>query len=136
MSEEVLKWTTHPIKRNLKISVLVVFFLLLIFVYAYYTTQSYFFTVLSVVIMLGSLSPFFLPTNYELSDDRILVKFLFNNKIKEWREYRSFYVDKNGVLLSPFGTPSRLENFRGLYLRFNQNKEDVVNFVKEKIKKE
>jgi hypothetical protein len=137
MSEEViLKWSTHPVKRNLKISILVALFLLLIFVCVYFTTYSYFLTLLSVVIMLGSLSPFFLPTYYQLSSDKIQVKFLFNNKVKEWREYRSYYVDKNGVLLSPFVSPSRLENFRGLYLRFNQNKDDVVNLVKEKIKRD
>lgn len=83
--------------------------------------------------MLGSLSPFFLPTYYELDNEKVKVKFFFNTKEKEWNMFKSFYVDKNGVLLSPFEKPSRLENFRGLYVRFNQNKEEVVDFVKSKI---
>jgi hypothetical protein len=44
-------------------------------------------------------------------------------------------VDKNGVLLSPFAGRSRLENFRGVYVRFGQNKDQVVNFVRSKIEK-
>ncbi len=129
----VLRWSTHPIKRSAKISVLVMVLLFVIWLLVYLTTFSPLLTVLSVVIMLGSLSPFFLPTSYELDNDRIRVKFFFNTKEKEWSAFRSYYVDKNGVLLSPFEKPSRLENFRGLYVRFNQNKEEVVDFVKSKI---
>ena len=37
------------------------------------------------------------------------------------------------VLLSPFGHPSRLENFRGIYLIFNENKNEIVEFIKSHI---
>ncbi len=134
MSDEIaLKWATHPIKRSIKVSILVILFLFVVWSLVYLTTFSFFLTILSVVIMLGSLSPFFLPTYYELNDKKIKVKFFFNTKEKEWSMFRSFYVDKNGVLLSPFEKPSRLENFRGLYVRFNQNKDEVVDFVRSKI---
>ena len=134
MSDEVvIRWATHPVKRNTKISILVILFLLVVWFLVYLTTFSPLLTILSVVIMLGSLSPFFLPTYYELDDEKIKVKFFFNTKEKEWNMFRSFYVDKNGVLLSPFERPSRLENFRGLYIRFNQNENEVVDFVKSKI---
>jgi len=136
MSDEaVLKWSIHPVKRSIKISIFVIFFLLVVWFLVYLTTFSLFLTIVSVVIMLGSLSPFFLPTYYELNNEKIKVKFFFNTKEKEWDMFRSFYVDKNGVLLSPFEKPSRLENFRGLYVRFNQNKDEVVDFVKSKIEK-
>lgn len=134
MSDEVvLRWSIHPVKRSTKISILVILFLFVIWFLVYLITFSLLLTILSVVIMLGSLSPFFLPTYYELDGKKIKVKFFFNTKEKEWNMFRSFYVDKNGVLLSPFERPSRLENFRGLYVRFNQNKEEVVDFVKSKI---
>ena len=133
LDEVALRWSTHPIKRSAKISVLVVLLLFVIWLLVYLTTFSPLLTVLSVVIMLGSLSPFFLPTYYELDEKKVRVKFFFNTKEKEWSTFRSFYVDKNGVLLSPFEKPSRLENFRGLYVRFNQNREEVVDFVKSKI---
>ena len=134
MSDEVvLRWSTHPVKRSTKISILVILFLFVIWFLVYLTTFSLLLTILSVVIMLGSLSPFFLPTYYELDNKKVKVKFFLNTKEKEWSMFRSFYVDKNGVLLSPFERPSRLENFRGLYVRFDQNKDDVLDFVKSKI---
>ena len=134
LDEVILRWSTHPVKRSAKISILVILLLFVIWLLVYLTTFSPLLTVLSVVIMLGSLSPFFLPTYYELDEKKVRVKFFFNTKEKEWTTFRSFYVDKNGVLLSPFERPSRLENFRGLYVRFHQNKEEVVDFVKSKVK--
>jgi hypothetical protein len=130
----VLRWSTHPVKRSAKISILVILFLFVVWFLVYLTTFNPLLTILSVVIMLGSLLPFFLPTYYELDNEKIKVKFFFTIKEKEWTMFRSFYVDKNGVLLSPFEKPSRLENFRGLYVRFNQNKDPVVDFVKSKVK--
>ena len=134
-NETVLTWSTHAVKKNALVSILVVLFLFVIWLIVYLTTYSLFLTGLSVLIMLGSLSSFFLPTQYELDQNKIKIRFFFTTREKEWRQFRSFYVDKNGVLLSPFEKPSRLENFRGMYIRFNQNKDQVVDFVKSKIQK-
>ncbi len=122
--------------RKKLVSLLVILCLVAVWVSVYLTTFSTLMTVVSIIILLGALGPFFLPTDYELTSDKIKVKFLFSQKEKDWSFYRSFYVDKNGVLLSPFEKPSRLENFRGIYIRFDQNKEQVVKFVSSKIEKE
>jgi len=134
MAKEALIWTTHPLKKSKRNTLLVILFLILTPGIIFVSTNSLFFLFLSFVILIGSLSSFFLPTTYELSEDRIKVRFFLNTKEMEWKKYRSFYVDKNGVLLSPFEKPSRLENFRGLYIRFNQNKDQVLNFIKSRMK--
>lgn len=134
MEEEALIWTSHPLKRNKRNTVLVILFLILAPLIVLIATNSLFFVFLSLIILLGSLASFFLPTTYELSQDKIRVRFFINKKEMDWDKYRSFYVDKNGVLLSPFEKPSRLENFRGIYIRFEQNKDEVVNFIKSRIK--
>ena len=134
MVEESLTWTSHPLKKNKRSTILVILFITLAPAVVFFSTNSLFFLLLSLVILLGSLASFFLPTTYELSRDKIKVKFLINIREMEWGKYRSFYVDKNGVLLSPFEKPSRLENFRGIYVRFEQNKEEVVNYIKSRIK--
>lgn len=131
---QVLKWIDHPLKKRGKNLLIVVLFLVIAPTVVFFSTKSLFFLLLSVIFLLGSLSTFFLPTTYELSEDGLKVKFFFNTRQMEWGKYRSFYADKNGVLLSPFEKPSRLENFRGIYLRFNQNKDEVVNFIQQRIK--
>jgi hypothetical protein len=133
--ESVLKWSSHPVKKKTFISFLVIVFLSVVWLVVYLTTYSLFLTGLSVVIMLGSLSSFFLPTHYELDQEKIKVRFFLTKREREWSAFRSFYVDKNGVLLSPFAKPSRLENFRGIYVRFHQNKDQVVDFVKSRIQR-
>jgi len=87
--------------------------------------------ILSFFLSGVSTLPYFLPTRYKLTGDGIVVKSLFTKQEKGWENYKSFYVDKNGIFLSPFRKPSRLENFRGVYIRFHKNKEDVINFVKD-----
>ncbi len=131
----MLKWSTHPVKKRATISALVVLFLLVVWLVVYFTTTSLLLTGLAVVIMLSSLSSFFLPTRYELNQDEVRIYYLMGKREREWSAFRSFYVDKNGVLLSPFLKPSRLENFRGIYVRFDRNKDQVVDFVKSKIHK-
>ena len=94
-------------------------------------SQSFWMVALAGVIFMGALSTFFFPTKYELSKDKVKVKYLFTSVAKEMSMYRTFYPDKNGVLLSPFTRPSRLENFRGLYVRYHRNKDEVDTFVKK-----
>ena len=134
-SELSLQWSSHPLKKNLWVSILVVFFLFAIWFAVYLTTRNPFLVALSVLIMLGSLSSFFLATWYELDDDKVKIRYLLSMRERKWGMFRSYYVDKNGVLLSPFERPSRLENFRGLYIRFDHNKDQVLDFVKSKIVK-
>jgi hypothetical protein len=132
----VLRWRSHPFVKKRFTSFLVIFCLVAVWVSVYLTTYSTIMTGVSVFILLGALSPFFLPTDYELTSDKVRVRFFLSQKEKDWSSYRSFYVDKNGILLSPFERPSRLENFRGIYIRFDRNKDQVAKFVSSKIKKE
>ncbi|OGC94971.1 MAG: hypothetical protein A2142_06805 [candidate division Zixibacteria bacterium RBG_16_48_11] len=97
------------------------------------TSYSWGLLFLAILILTGSLSPYFFPTKYELTQEQVKVNFLAVKKNKAWSEFRSYYPDKNGVFISPFARPSRLENYRGLYLRYQGNKEEVLNFVKSKI---
>lgn len=108
-------------------------FVLLVIAAVYNTTESAFFGLLAFVVMLVSLAKFYFPTHYRLSENGVTVRTTTQTLTKNWSAYRSFYPDKNGILLSPFAEPSRLENFRGLFIMFNGNKEQVTEFVKSHI---
>jgi len=102
----------------------------------YWYTLSLGYLLLAIFVLGASLSAYFFPTVFELTPEKVTVKYVATRKEKTWDFFRSFYADKNGVFLSPFLKPSRMENFRGLYLIYNDNKEEVLNFVKEHIKTE
>jgi hypothetical protein len=133
--EAALEWVSHPAKKNPRVTVMVTLFIVLLIVIVYYLTYSVWFTVLAFMILYGSLSAFYFPTRYKLTEKEIVVKTTLQTLHKQWSQYRSCYPDKNGILLSPFMRPSRLENFRGLYIRFWNNKDEVTAFVKAQIDK-
>lgn len=130
---EVLSWTSHPLKRKPLAAAMVTIFILVVGFLVYITTESKAFGTLALVVLFASLAKFYMPTHYRLTDKRITVKSTTQTIHKDWAQFRSFYPDRNGVLLSPFAEPSRLENFRGLYLIFEQNNKEVVNFIKARI---
>ena len=132
---EVLEWTCHPFKRKPLVSVAVILFIVAISVTIYLTTYSRLFTILGLVILLMSLAKFFFPTRFKLSDRGITIKTTTQSLFKDWKIYRSCYPDKKGILLSPFVEPSRLENFRGLYVMFEGNGDEVTSFVRVRIRR-
>jgi len=76
---------------------------------------------------------YFLPTWYELDADGVAVRFLGRTRWVAWTEVRRTQVHGEGVQLSPFERPSRLESFRGTFLRFAGNRDEVVSFVKGQV---
>lgn len=133
-SPTLLQWTCHPIKHKpILLTIFVVLFLTLLVALVYHWTDSLVFTLIAALVLWGSLSQYFLPVSYKFSEQEVTVKYTTHKLTKTWNLFRSFYVDKNGVLLSPFVRPSRLENFRGLYVRFSGNKDEVLALVRARI---
>ncbi|MCP4684347.1 MAG: hypothetical protein GY867_02765 [bacterium] len=130
---ETIAWTCHPVKRKPLVSAAVSVLILVVGITVQYIMQSPLFAVFSMVVVFGALAKFYWPTSYRLSDRRIMVKTTTQTLHKDWKIYRSCYADKNGVLLSPFEEPSRLENFRGLYIMFNNNRDEVIAFVRARV---
>lgn len=129
-----LEWSCHKAKQRPIQAALVSALNLTFGIIVYYATEgSAVFAGLALVILFLSLSRFYLPIRYRLTDRRIMIKTMTQTLYKDWSIYRSCYQDKNGVLLSPFIEPSRLENFRGVYLLFNDNAPAVMAFVKTHI---
>jgi len=48
----------------------------------------------------------------------------------QWADVRRCYIDDLGIKISPLNRRSRLEAFRGVYLRFAGNRDEVISAVK------
>ncbi len=127
-----LSWVAHPLFERPVRGLLVVLLLLALLVLIYYVTASLIWVAFSSLILIVSLRQFFLPTTFCLSDDTVVSHFLWFEKTKQWEQLNNYFIDKNGVLLSPFARPSRLENFRGIYLIGASTKPMVIEFIKKK----
>lgn len=130
-----IEWVVHPVRRRPWVSVAVSLFVVCVIGIVRFATDSQAFAVLTAIIMVASLAKFYFPTRYRIDDGCVTVKTTTQTLKKEWSLYRSCYPDKNGILLSPFAEPSRLENFRGLYLMFDKNGEAIAAFCRSHIGK-
>jgi hypothetical protein len=126
-----ISWVSHPAKARRLATALVIIFLLAVYILVFEITHSMLMVMLAILLFTMSLSTFFFPTRYEITTEKVKVRYLFTTVQKDIRSFRSYFPDKNGVLLSPFVGPSRLENFRGIYLRYHQNKDEVDSFMKQ-----
>ena len=130
-----ISWSVHPLVENWRKSVLLGLFLVLLLFFIYLGFQSIYVAVLSAIFLIGSLYKYFLPFHHQFEADRLVITSCCYKTERPWETFRSFYVDANGVLLSPFAHPTRLENFRGVYIRFGKHSpEEIVNFITKKIK--
>lgn len=124
-----IRWTAWPLVKSPIRAIVAVGFIGLVG----WTLQSWFgsafFTTVAVLLLWAQVVGFFVPTRYVLDDEKVVVRGLVGKHEKAWSEFRSYYVDADGVLLSPFVERSRLERFRGVSLQFHGNREEVVAFV-------
>ena len=130
-----LSWTVHPLVENWRKSVLLGLFLVLLLLFIYVGFQLIYVVVLSAVFLIGSLYKYFLPFHHQFDADKVIITSCCYKLERPWETFRSFYTDANGVLLSPFARPTRLENFRGVYVRFGKHSpEEIIDFITSKIK--
>ncbi len=132
-----ISWCVHPLVENWKRSVLLMLFLFFILLFIYFGFQSIVVLLLSAILLVGPLYKYFLPFHYSCGIESLTVTACCYKLERPWSMFRSYYVDKNGVLLSPFPKPTRLENFRGIYVRFGKHPpEEVVNYIRLKLNSE
>lgn len=132
---EKFEWVSHPLKESMSLNI-IAFLGILLMLLVGYVSLGYVGMIVSVLVIILSLISYFAPTKYRIENGKINVSFMFIKKDYELSHFKSYYIDNKGILLSPFKKPNRLENFRGLYVRFGLQKESVVRLIAENISKE
>jgi hypothetical protein len=130
---ERLRWRSHPVVDDYPRSLLLVAAVVAVCVGVWISFDSAGYAALAAAFLAGSLARYFAPTDYELDGDGASVRFLGHLRRVGWGAVRRFFVAHEGVQLSPFERPSRLESFRGTFLRFAGNRDEVVRFVEAQV---
>ncbi|MCX7800483.1 MAG: hypothetical protein N2109_09100 [Fimbriimonadales bacterium] len=89
--------------------------------------------ILSVFFLLGSTMEFWYPVRYRLDAQGASAKVGISVTAIEWRSVRRAILGEDGVKLSPLEKASRTAVFRGVYIRFNRNREEVLEFVRRRL---
>ena len=129
---QTVRWRSLPIVDDYPRSLLLVAIVVGLSIGSYFVLQ--FAKLLPPVIFVSMLSNYYLPTRYELDEAGIQVRFLGRCRDILWSRVRRVDEHKTGVFLSPFPKPSRLDSFRGTFLRFSGNADEVLTFVREHTK--
>jgi hypothetical protein len=129
----VLRWRSHPLVDDYPRSLLLVAAVIAVCVGVWISFDSAGFAALAAAFLVASLARYFVPTDYELDASGASVRFLGHLRRVGWGDVRRFFVAPEGVQLSPFARPSRLESFRGTFLRFAGNRDEVVRFVEDQV---
>jgi hypothetical protein len=111
-----LQWKVHPIKGDFKKSLFLIILIIFISILVFISFDSILLGLLGLFLLVFSMRQFFLPTYYILNQEGVIVRFAGLTTKRKWSYFKRFFVDKNGILLSPFDKKSALENFRGIYL--------------------
>ena len=129
-----LIWKSHPAKERPVATVFVVLFILIILYLVYDISEEPIMVFIAILIFMFSLTTFFFPTTYTVDESKVSIKYLFTLKERNLSAFRAVFPGRRGILLSPYLGPTRLENFRGFYLRYGpENKEEVDKILTELI---
>jgi len=141
--EPLLEWTSFPfVERPLTSFLLVIFLVLLSFLIWRVAVIEWGYPLFyygGMLLTIGSLLPYFISTNYELYEDKIVIKYLFIKIERKLTDFGCFYLDKRGAMLGTFKTPRRLDRFRGQSLRFSARqteKQELINILSIKVGKQ
>ncbi len=135
-SESKLKWVSYPFKDYPLISILLVVFIiiisLLIWKIAVVNWNMPLFYYIGMTLFILSLITYFIPTTYELLENKITIHYWFIKTERPYSHFGCYYIDKKGIMLSTFKMPRKLDAFRGLSLRFSktrEEKEELLNLL-------
>ncbi|MCD4796420.1 MAG: hypothetical protein K8R49_04525 [Candidatus Cloacimonetes bacterium] len=139
-NEPNLSWTSHPLRDYPLTSIILILFIIVLsaglWQIAVVSWDMPLFFYLGMGIFCFSLITYFIPTNYEFYEDKIVIYYFFIRIERKYSDFGCFYLDKKGVMLSTFKTHRRLDSFRGQSVRFSKTraeKDELLKLLKDKI---
>jgi hypothetical protein len=86
--------------------------------------------IVAFVCIAASSSVYMFPLHYRLTKESARVRCGINVTEIDWNSVKRVIEGSGGVKLSPLASDSRLAPFRGVYLRYADNREAVLDYVK------
>ncbi|MDP8255184.1 MAG: hypothetical protein P9M14_05500 [Candidatus Alcyoniella australis] len=129
------RWTVLPIASQPGKAVLFVLCLLAVFWTVWALGNSVYWGIFGALVVAIGVREFFMPVVFTLDEHGVRSRLLFFERSVAWSSIKRIYPERRGVFLSPFARRSRLENFRGFFLRWAAHtpREEVLRFIRQRI---
>lgn len=134
--KSLYSWISFPLIEFPLSSIFLILFLALCSIFVASLTYNIFWIIFSLLLLIGSLFPYFIKTEYKFYDDHLVVKYFKFLRLRKYSEFKCFYADKKGLMLSTFAKPRGLDRFRGQSIRFTKSqneREFIIEFFEKKI---
>ncbi len=128
-----VEWTSHPVARHQLKGAILLLITLLCCCGVWLWLEHWFYAAFSGVVLFLSTMRYYFPTQYRLDAEGVRAGFLGTSKLRPWSDFKNVYVHETAVFLAPFGKPSRLDAFRGMWIVLGANKDEAVAYVKERV---
>ena len=133
-AREGIDWVAHPSRHEpWPKTALLVAIIVGVAVVAAQALAHWFYGLVSLLVLTASLVRYFFPTHYALDAEGVECTLLGFVRRYAWTRFRRVDAHRDGVFLGPLPRPTRLDSFRGVFLRFHQNREEVVYFVRRHV---
>lgn len=125
-----LTYTIFPMRESLVKSL--IFWIVVVFTIwgVWLNVGSLLLTIIAGAILILSLSSFYLPTIYRIDSNGVMWKRLTGSRSIQWQRVRRVSDERDGMFLSPFAGRTMMENFRGIYLPYRSNHDEISALVK------
>lgn len=98
--------------------------------FGWFLFQNALLALVGVLVILGSTTEFWLPLRYTVDAKGARVRSGISVTAIDWEDVKRVTLSEDGLKISPLAAPGRTAVFRGVYLRFGENQEEVVNQVR------
>jgi hypothetical protein len=123
---EVRLWEKNPSRRYVVLAVAFVAAAL-----GYLLLQHLVFALIGFMVIMGSTTDYWLPQKFKIDGNGASLRCGISVTSMAWPEVKRVVEVADGVLLSPLTSDqSRLNAFRGVLLRYNNNREAVLGAVR------
>lgn len=127
---DVIRWVSWPLRDEPRRKTALLFGFIAVTVFVSWLLVP-FYGILALPLLFILLGPYFLPCRFEVSETGVKKFFFLFNRDRPWSVYRRYAPRRDGVFLGTFPAPSRLDSFRGDFLRFSRrtDRERVMALV-------
>lgn len=126
------EWTAHPIKDRPQHSFLIIAAACLFSGIILAAWNSMFLAFLAAVILVISVTPFWMPTHYRATKEGLHITRMGQSQMKYWSHIHRLDMGTYNAFLSPFTKKNLwLERYRGITVLFNQSDRDQVKTLLE-----
>jgi len=127
-----LFWRSHPAGENIGKGIFALSVIIAMGICSALFMDSFVWGLFAMSVLFIGLARFFFPTDYAIDSAGIREKFLGNERVASWRQFRWVVVKNNEIFLSPFPKKHILDRFRGWFIKAPDEK--TAKFLAEQIK--